>query len=305
MDIEEAISLFLEALRKKDFAAATIETRSGALKSFLAYCQKYRALTIYDLKPAFLQKYMAFVHTKKRADNQEDLSISRKRTLLISLKLFVRFLYEKNYILNNYLEKIKIPAGRALPSSFLAESKIMRIIKAAGKDSPYPLRDRAILETFYSAGLRRKELASLQISDVDFLRQSLWVKAAKNKKERVVPVGASALNKIAAYLEKERPRLAKNIKGKDERFLFLSRKGNTISVVRLGELARYYRNMAGIKTQGACHIFRHAMASHMLKNGADIRYIQEMLGHSSVSTTQIYTKVEISTIQQEYERVFG
>ena len=158
---------------------------------------------------------------------------------------------------------------------------------------------------FYSSGIRRSELVNLKIDDIDFLKENLWVRASKNNKDRVVPIGKSALKWVRLYLEKERPALAQKIRGADERFIFLGRKGTRrLSLVRLGELVSQYRKKAKIET-GSCHLFRHAMATHMLSNGADIRYIQEILGHSSISTTQIYTKVTITQLQKEYERAVG
>jgi len=306
MSILKAIDLFLDSLRKKGFSKETILTRREALGQFLYFCKKSKIEEVDKLQFPFLQKYMAYVFTRNRIDKEAPLSASRKRTLLISLKLFIRFLFKQNQILHNPLEKIKIPlAGQALPSSFLAESKIQKILKAVNTRGAFGLRDRAILEMFYSSGIRRSELVNLKIDDIDFLKENLWVRASKNNKDRVVPIGKSALKWVRLYLEKERPALAKKITGEDERFIFLGRKGTRrLSLVRLGELVREYRKKAKIEN-GSCHLFRHAMATHMLANGADIRYIQEILGHSSISTTQIYTKVEITQLQKEYERAVG
>ena len=306
MSILKAVDLFLDSLRKKGFSKETILTRREALGQFLGFCKKNKVEKVDELQFSFLQKYMAYVFTRNRIDKEAPLSASRKRTLLISLKLFIRFLFKQNMVLHNPLEKIKIPlAGKALPSSFLAESKIQKIIKTVNTRGTFGLRDRAILEMFYSSGIRRSELVNLKIDDIDFLKENLWVRASKNNKDRVVPIGKSALKWVRLYLEKERPALAQKIRGADERFIFLGRKGTRrLSLVRLGELVSQYRKKAKIET-GSCHLFRHAMATHMLSNGADIRYIQEILGHSSISTTQIYTKVTITQLQKEYERAVG
>lgn len=160
--------------------------------------------------------------------------------------------------------------------------------------TPWGLRDRAILETLYSTGIRRMEMTRLTLYDVDLAQGTVMVRQGKGAKDRLIPIGARACAWIARYLEEVRPLLATR---SDELALFLTDYGESFEKNRLGDLVRRYLRHAGIP-HGSCHAFRHAMATHMLENGADIRFIQAMLGHSELSTTQIYTQVSIGKLKE-------
>ncbi|MCA9556473.1 MAG: tyrosine-type recombinase/integrase, partial [Myxococcales bacterium] len=160
---------------------------------------------------------------------------------------------------------------------------------------PLGVRDRAILELLYSTGIRRTELTRLQLFDLDWVRGTLRVREGKGDKERVVPVGERALAWCEKYLREVRPTL---LYGKEEGWLFLTRRGDGFTPNGLTKLAGDYVEAAGLGKPGACHLFRHTMATAMLENGADIRYIQEMLGHAQLETTQIYTRVSIHKLKE-------
>jgi len=157
------------------------------------------------------------------------------------------------------------------------------------------LRDRAILETFYSTGIRRLELIRLRLSDLESERGVVLIREGKGRRDRVVPIGARALKWIGKYLEVARPRWATPT---DSGCLFLTQRGNRIRENRLSEMIRGYIRAAGLGKEGSCHVFRHTMATLLLENGADIRVVQEILGHASLATTALYTHVAISRIKQ-------
>jgi integrase/recombinase XerD len=158
------------------------------------------------------------------------------------------------------------------------------------------VRDRAILETFYSTGIRRKELASLSIYDLDAARATLMVREGKHRKERVLPIGQRAQVWVQKYLTDVRPEIAME---PDEGFLFLTVDGLPFRLLKLlSGIVHKCLEAAQIGKKGGCHLFRHTMATSMLENGADIRYIQEMLGHANLETTSIYTHVSIGKLQQ-------
>jgi len=158
---------------------------------------------------------------------------------------------------------------------------------------PYGLRDRAILELFYATGIRRQELANLKMTDIDPERGCLLVRQGKGRKDRFVPVGERALAWIAKYKREARPLL---LSDPDEPRLFLNYQGAPLSAYALSWRIRRYFDLAGIRKLGACHLFRHTMATAMLDNGADLRHVQEMLGHSMIVTTQRYTHVSIARL---------
>ena len=156
------------------------------------------------------------------------------------------------------------------------------------------LRDRAILETFYSTGMRRKELLNLLLTDLDAQRGTVFIRQGKGRKDRLIPIGERACAWIEKYLWEVRPGLATP---PDQGRLFLTVLGESFTPAGMTQLAHQYIERAGLGKSGACHVFRHTCATLMLEGGADIRYIQQLLGHASLETTQIYTQVSIRTLK--------
>jgi integrase/recombinase XerD len=159
-------------------------------------------------------------------------------------------------------------------------------------------RDRAILETLYSTGIRRMEVVNLKVFDLDAERGTVMVRQGKGKKDRMVPIGERALTWIQKYLDEVRAGLAVN---PDDGVLFLTAEGEAFTPNRLTQLVREYVDKAKLKKRGSCHLFRHTMATLMLEGGADIRFNQAMLGHAELSTTQIYTQVSIRKLKEIHD----
>jgi integrase/recombinase XerD len=171
------------------------------------------------------------------------------------------------------------------------------IINQAEPASAPGLRDRAMLETLYSTGLRRMELPGLALYDVDLTRRLVMVREGKGRKDRVVPIGERAAAWLEKYLTESRPQLvAPGVEA-----LFVTDYGEPMTGLYVATKVKRYMEFAGINKPGATHLFRHACATHMLENGADIRYIQELLGHSKLTTTEIYTHVSIEKLQQIHD----
>jgi len=178
-------------------------------------------------------------------------------------------------MLDGYLEYLRV----------LTHGKAEQVLAQPDLADPVGLRDRAILETFYSTGMRRRELAQLELYDLDCERRTVMVRQGKGKKDRMVPIGKRALAWIEKYLAESRPLLQTDHR---EPALFLSSLGLPLEPDSLTEYVRDYEAKANTGKTGSCHLFRHTMATLMLENGADIRFIQAMLGHAELSTTQIY-----------------
>jgi integrase/recombinase XerD len=170
-----------------------------------------------------------------------------------------------------------------------------RVLQVPDIHTPVGLRDRAILETFYSTGIRRKELVHLKLYDVDRERATLTIRQGKGKKDRMIPIGERALAWVGKYLGEGRPLLAIE---PDDGTLFLTQYGEPFHPDAMSNLARDLIAQANLGKSGSCHTFRHTMATLMLDNGADIRYIQQMLGHAEISSTEIYTHVAIRKLQK-------
>jgi integrase/recombinase XerD len=161
------------------------------------------------------------------------------------------------------------------------------------------LRDRAVLEVFYSCGLRRMELIGLMLGDLDAERGLVLVREGKGRKDRMVPIGERALGWTEKYLDEVRPRLLRSLA---EQSVFLTSRGRAFRPNRLSELVRGYVAAAGIGKQGSCHLWRHTTATLMHEGGADIRDVQEMLGHADLSTTEIYTRVSVHRLKAVHTR---
>jgi integrase/recombinase XerD len=221
-----------------------------------------------------------------RAAGYAPATLARK---LSALRLFVRFLLKGGRISTDCMALIEGPKRvRPLPGTLTPE-EVDRLLTAPSAHSPRGLRDRAMFELMYSSGLRVSELCALRLQDVDGDEGLVRVVHGKRGKDRVVPVGAAALRALAAYLTLARPELVRSRTGSQ---LFLSNRGGPLSRKTVWYWIRQYARAAGIGKEVKPHLLRHSFATHLLGGGADLRAIQEMLGHADIVTTEIYTKVE-------------
>ncbi len=217
---------------------------------------------------------------------------------LSAVKGFFTYLKKNNYIENDPTEKLaSVRSSRKLPV-VLSVQEVEKILEQPDTASTYGLRDRAILELFYSSGLRVSELTCLKISDL-FLDEEIIRVLGKGSKQRLVPVGKSARHWIMKYLVHSRPMLEKKTKSKN--FLFLSVRGTQLSRTSIWKIVDKYSKEAGIEKDVHPHTFRHSFATHLVEGGADLRAVQEMLGHSDISTTQIYTQIDRDFVKQEHK----
>jgi len=212
-----------------------------------------------------------------------------------SLKGFFGYLFSSGYIEINPMEKVSAPkVSKSLPN-VLNINEIEAILSQPDTSKKLGLRDKALLETFYACGLRVSELINLKISDL-FLNEEMIRVFGKGSKERFVPIGSSAINWISEYLKNSRPLLEK--KAKSQHVLFLNSRGTKLSRMGVWKIVNNYAKLAGIKKEVHPHTFRHSFATHLLEGGADLRAVQEMLGHVDISTTQIYTHIDRDYIKQ-------
>jgi len=225
-----------------------------------------------------------WVHSLSSADYNVS-SMARKLTALRGL---ARYLVREKVRDDEFTALLASPKQtRALPNTLTAE-EVDRLLAAPAGGDPYSLRDKALLELFYSSGLRVSELGGLTIQQID-LEQGFLRVFGKGSKERVVPIGQKAGDAITVWLESGRPHF---VKARTRSHLFLSARGGGLSRVTLWLIVKKYAKLAGISKTVKPHLLRHSFATHILNGGADLRAIQEMLGHANISTTQIYTAVE-------------
>ncbi len=223
-------------------------------------------------------------------------SIARK---LAALRSFFKYLLDEEIIAENPVLGISTPRlERKLPQ-FLYQNEVEVLLAQPRRDDPLGLRDRAVLELLYGSGLRAAEAAGLSLGNLDFAAEYVRV-YGKGAKEREVPLGTNCLEALGDYLRSGRPRLTGEAKASSP--LFVNRFGRRLSDRGIRRLLQKYLNMTAISRHITPHALRHSMATHMLQNGADLRTVQELLGHASLSTTQIYTHVGNKEIRKQYDR---
>ena len=254
----------------------------GDLKTFLAFLQARGISSINSVKRQGILEYL----TEQQDRGLGTSSISRR---LVSIKVFFRYLQQEGLLRSNVTDTMDSPKLWKVLPSVLTTKEVERLLDAPSPQTAHGIRDKAILETFYGTGLRVSALGQLKIDDIHFDAGYLRC-MGKGKKERVVPVGESARGLIRQYLDEVRPSLVKQ--GVDTRALFLTRLGRAFNRRGLWKLIKKYARQAGITKNVKPHTLRHSFASHLLANGAPLRVIQEMLGHSDITTTQIYTHVD-------------
>ena len=282
-------------LKVRNYAADTVSQREKYLRWFALWCSERSLTRPNEITKPILERYQRHLYLY-RNDKGAPMSFRSQYCHLSHAKAWFKWLTKENRILYNPASELEMPkVGRRLPKAILSAKEAEVVLSKPDLSDPRGLRDRAILEVFYSCGIRRRELSNLTLYDVDAERKTLMVRQGKGKKDRLLPIGKRALEWIARYLEESRPLLVVNT---NEQTLFLSTLGQRLEPDSLTEYVRHDINSADIGKKGSCHLFRHTMATLMLENGADIRYIQAMLGHADLSTTQIYTQVSIRKLQQ-------
>jgi integrase/recombinase XerD len=261
------------------------------LKSFLEYCNSGRISRLDQLNPALIQNYL-------RTLTKEQRSESTIKRCLVTIRMFFRFAKLTGLVEDDLTATIEGPkVWQRLPVT-CSKQQVIDLLNAPSSKEPFYLRDKAMLELLYATGMRASELASLMTSDLNldigYLRCF-----GKGNKERVIPMGKTAIAATVEYLEKLRPRLAKPTSGD---FLLLSRTGRPMGRIEIWRLVKKYAIRAGMPRNLTVHTLRHCFATHLLTGGADLRSVQEMLGHVDIATTQIYTHVDQERLRKIHRK---
>ena len=239
-----------------------------------------------------VRAYLAFLNDKEYSK----ATIARK---LATLRSFYKFLVKRNDITVNPVLSVRTPKQEKKLPRFLEYEEVKRLLETPPMDNWLGARDRAILETLYSTGIRVSELVALNMDDVDFLGEVVHIRG-KGKKERIAPISSSALQVIQHYMEYRNKRAQSN-SNFDPKVLFVNKHGRRLSTRSVRRKMDKYLKMAGLDPSISPHTLRHSFATHMLNKGADLRSVQELLGHQSLSTTQIYTHLSTSKIKDIYD----
>ena len=286
----------MSALRVRDYSENTIRNQHMHVRYFLAWCQERGLSDPVEITRPILESYQRYLFYQRKRSG-EPLSFRSQHARLVALRSWFRWLTRQNHILHNPASEIELPRlPRRLPRNVLTAQDVEQVMVQPDIHDPIGLRDRAILEVLYSTGMRRMELIHLTLYDLDLERGVILIRLGKGKKDRYVPIGERAAAWVRKYIAEARPKLA--VADPDHGILFLAHTGEEINRDMMTMMVRAYVLKAKTGKSGSCHLFRHTMATLMHENGADIRFIQEILGHVKLETTQIYTHVSIRTLQQ-------
>lgn len=293
------IDEWFRRLEERAYSPRTVEARKWALRTFVRWAEERDLRRPGQITKPILESYQRWLFHYLKADGKP-LGVTTQRARLGAIQNFFAWLCKDNRLDANPAADLELPRkpGKVLPKS-LSLDEVHAVLNVPDIADPLGIRDRAILETFYATGIRRAECARIDLDDLDRERGLLTVRKGKGGKDRVVPLGERALRWLGLYVEKTRPLLETPQSG---RALFLSGYGERIGASFLGNWVRRAIDAAGIGRKGSCHVLRHSCATHMLENGADIRFIQQMLGHARLDTTQIYTDVSIVQLREVHAR---
>jgi integrase/recombinase XerC len=293
MELYNAIRDFLEYCEiERNYSDKTIESYRLALSQFYDYFKsEYGNIPLLEeLTPNDVRPFLGYLH-------DIGLSKSSLRLKMSAVKSFFKFCLKKDLLDNNPASLISIPKREKKLPSFLLEKEVGKMMNNFNKEDPIELRNLALAELLYSSGLRISECLNLNIGDIDQQRKSVKV-TGKGNKQRVIPIGSKAIAAIIEY-SKRREEL---LNGSFEKALFLTRDGKRLSPSSAYRVIN--RAMSGIteSPQKSPHVLRHSFATHLLDGGADIQSVSEMLGHSSLSSTQVYTHISVERLKSAYKK---
>ena len=293
------IDRWFDHLAERNYSERTVEARKWALRTFLAWAEDRDLHRPEQITKPILESYQRWLYRYRKA-NGKPLGITTQRARLGAIQNFFQWLCKNNLLPANPAADLELPRkpAKILPRA-LSIAEVNAILSIPDTNDPLGIRDRAILELFYATGIRRSEITRIDLEDLDQERAVLTIRQGKGKKDRVVPVGERALDWLRQYLETTRPLLQIN---HNEHALFLTGYGERFSPGYIGNWVKRTMEKAEINHPGSCHLLRHSCATHMLENGADIRYIQQLLGHARLDTTQIYTDVSIVQLREVHAR---
>jgi len=281
--MEEEIDAFIRYLAVERGLSENYQlSTQRSLGEFAQWCAQRKQIT--RAQQVDLPLVSEYLTERKRAG----LAASSIKLIVVALKIFFRFASARGFVIKDPTESLGLPRiERYLPET-LNELQVEQLLESVDMKAPLGLRDRAMLELLYASGLRISELAGAKLENLD-LKSGVVRVTGKGNKTRIVPVGRKACAALAVYLEEERPRLVRRRSGSE---VFLSVRGGRLTTVRIWQIVKAIARRSGLEANVYPHLLRHSFATHLLGNGADLRIIQEMLGHADISTTQVYTHVD-------------
>lgn len=300
MKLKDWIQKYLQSEALRNLSPQSLKSNSSRLSLFQKWCEERSLEEITAISRPILEGYQRFV-SRQTNRKGEPLQALSQWNRLVALRSFFGWLVKRRILIFNPASELELPKlPTALPREILSIEEAEAILEQPNLKTLLGLRDHALLECLYSSGIRRNEVKRLEIKHVDLAEETLLILQGKTRRDRLVPLGKRACLSMQRYLTEARPQLQYRTKTKNS-FVFLSSRGNPMGCDSISQRIRCHMKAAGVDKKGECHLFRHSMATLMLKNGADIRIIQEILGHAKITTTQIYTHLTIDHLKAVHD----
>jgi integrase/recombinase XerD len=298
--LSELKKQFFMAMRMKNSTSDTLKQWTYTLTRFLTWCAEHGVTELHEITPQVVSAYRRYLYHYRSPRTQAPIKFVTQSMYLVSVRRWLKWLDSEEIYPNNIASKVELPKEeQRLPREILTASEVESILNQTDVTTSVGLRDRAILETLYSTAIRCSELCNLDVYDLSPERGLLMVRQGKGRKDRVVPIGPRALTWVNKYLQDVRPSL---LTESNATVLFVSVNGERLGRNHLSFLVRRYLVRAGITKPGSCHLFRHSAATLMMESGADVIALSMYLGHSKITTTQIYTHVTIQRLKEVHAK---
>jgi integrase/recombinase XerD len=296
--LTDCLAYYLDYCASHGESSSTLIGKEHYVNRFIVWCMLKEVEEVSQITQRLVDDYQVFAYRNYQGRNDSQIQMDSLRNIMTAIKRFVWRLYCSDFIEHNPLDKMELPKKpKRLPKNVLDKEEVLQVFELPLMFGLPGYRDRALLELLYASAVRRRELVELRLKSADFKNKALMVKQGKGQKDRRVPISTRACQWLTFYLKDVRPRLA-NMQSKD--YLFINNSGREFTPHNASDLVHNYLLASGVVDEGACCVFRHSAATHMLEEGADLRYIQEFLGHADISTTQIYTHVSIKKLKEVY-----
>jgi integrase/recombinase XerD len=284
----------------RHFAPDTVNSYVRALEPFLVFIQALGVESWTEVNRDTLEEYRSHIYYQKHQRTGQALRLGTHVSRLVSVKSFFRFMVREGYLLANPAVDLELPRMRKALPVVLTEAETLKFLEVPNTQTLSGIRDRAILEVLYGTGLRNSELCSLTLDQVDLATHIIRLQKGKGNKGRVMPLGQEAQYWLELYLTKVRPQI---LRAPELTALFLDRWGHkTLIRSGLSQIITKISRQAGLSKKVTPHVLRHCCATHMLRRGAGLRHIQELLGHASMSSTEHYTRVEVGDLRKVLAR---
>lgn len=320
---------FITQMESDGYTTSTIDGYKRAVDIFYEYLEERKVTDLSELTKAMMKNYRGYLHYLRK-DNGEPLAQKTIADRIIGLRLFFKIMLRNGHVLYDFSKVLAVPRmGRQIPRTILTQDEVIQILKRPDTTTALGYRDRVVLEILYGTGMRNGELRNLKVTDINLEQNEIRINNGKGGVDRLVPTEPETTALIGEYIEKVYPLFAARSyppagasrpcfaqtppagtntsmyskrKGGKHGYLFMGRFGRPLSKDTIWSIVKRYAKECNIEKKVSCHVFRHSIATHLLESGMDIRYIQELLGHKSLMSTQIYTRVAITDLRKAFKR---